>query len=63
MAFNMAFGRDTARVHFRKDELEGILGELRRGALQKRREVIISPARHDGAPSRTAAEAIRRSVS
>jgi hypothetical protein len=32
----MAFGRDAARVHFRKDELEGILSELRRGALQKR---------------------------
>jgi hypothetical protein len=29
LAFNMAFGRDTAGVHFRKDELEGIfLGEL-----------------------------------
>jgi hypothetical protein len=28
LAFNMAFGRDTAGVHFRKDELEGIfLGE------------------------------------
>jgi hypothetical protein len=25
LAFNMAFGRDTAGVHFRKDELEGIL--------------------------------------
>jgi hypothetical protein len=24
LAFNMAFGRDTAGVHFRKDELEGI---------------------------------------
>jgi hypothetical protein len=29
LAFNMAFGRDTAGVHFRKDEIEGIvLGEL-----------------------------------
>lgn len=29
LAFSMAFGRDTAGVHFRKDELEGIfLGEL-----------------------------------
>jgi hypothetical protein len=29
LAFNMAFGRDTAGVHSRKDELEGIfLGEL-----------------------------------
>jgi len=29
LAFNMAFGRDTAGVHFRKDELEGIvLGEF-----------------------------------
>ena len=28
LAFNMAFGRDTAGVHFRKDEIEGIsLGE------------------------------------
>jgi hypothetical protein len=28
LAFNMAFGRDTAGVHFRKDEVEGIvLGE------------------------------------
>jgi hypothetical protein len=28
LAFNMAFGRDTAGVHFRKDELEGLfLGE------------------------------------
>jgi hypothetical protein len=28
LAFNMAFGRDTAGIHFRKDELEGIfLGE------------------------------------
>jgi hypothetical protein len=28
LAFNMAFGRDTAGVHFRRDELEGIfLGE------------------------------------
>jgi hypothetical protein len=28
LAFNMAFGRDTTGVHFRKDELEGIvLGE------------------------------------
>ena len=25
LAFNMAFGRDTAGVHFRRDELEGIL--------------------------------------
>jgi hypothetical protein len=25
VAFNMAFGRDTAGVHFRRDELEGIL--------------------------------------
>jgi hypothetical protein len=25
LAFNMAFGRDTAGVHFRKDEVEGIL--------------------------------------
>jgi hypothetical protein len=25
LAFNMAFGRDTAGVHFRKDELEGIV--------------------------------------
>jgi hypothetical protein len=24
LAFNMAFGRDTAGVHFRKDELWGI---------------------------------------
>jgi hypothetical protein len=29
LAFNMAFGRDTAGVHFRRDEIEGIvLGEL-----------------------------------
>jgi hypothetical protein len=29
LAFNMAFGRDTAGVHFRRDELEGIiLGEF-----------------------------------
>jgi hypothetical protein len=29
LAFNMAFGRDTAGVHFRKDEVEGIiLGEF-----------------------------------
>jgi hypothetical protein len=29
LAFNMAFGRDTAGVHFRKDEIEGItLGEF-----------------------------------
>jgi hypothetical protein len=29
LAFNMAFGRDTAGVHFRRDELEGtFLGEL-----------------------------------
>jgi hypothetical protein len=29
LAFNLAFGRDTAGVHFRRDELEGILlGEL-----------------------------------
>ena len=29
LAFNVAFGRDTARVHFRRDEIEGIvLGEL-----------------------------------
>jgi hypothetical protein len=29
LAFNMAFGRDTAGVHFRRDEVEGIvLGEL-----------------------------------
>jgi hypothetical protein len=29
LAFNMAFGRDTAGVHFRRDELEGLfLGEL-----------------------------------
>jgi hypothetical protein len=29
LAFNMAFGRDTAGVHFREDEVEGIvLGEL-----------------------------------
>jgi hypothetical protein len=28
LAFNMAFGRDTAGVHFRRDEVEGIvLGE------------------------------------
>jgi hypothetical protein len=28
LAFNMAFGRDTAGVHYRKDEIEGItLGE------------------------------------
>ena len=25
LAFNMAFGRDTAGVHFRRDEIEGIL--------------------------------------
>jgi hypothetical protein len=25
LAFNVAFGRDTAGVHFRRDELEGIL--------------------------------------
>jgi hypothetical protein len=25
LAFNMAFGRDTAGVHFRRDELEGVL--------------------------------------
>jgi len=25
LAFNMAFGRDTAGVHFRRDELEGIV--------------------------------------
>jgi hypothetical protein len=29
LAFSMAFGRDTAGVHFRRDEIEGIvLGEL-----------------------------------
>jgi hypothetical protein len=29
LAFNMAFGRDTAGVHFRRDEIEGIvLGEF-----------------------------------
>jgi hypothetical protein len=28
-AFNLAFGRDTAGVHFRRDEVEGItLGEF-----------------------------------
>ena len=28
LAFNMAFGRDTAGVHFRRDEIDGIfLGE------------------------------------
>jgi hypothetical protein len=32
LAFNMAFGRDTAGVHFRRDEIEGIvLGEWYRG--------------------------------
>jgi hypothetical protein len=25
LAFNMAFGRDTAGVHFRRDEIDGIL--------------------------------------
>src|SRR5215207_7653744 len=25
LAFNMAFGRDTAGVHFRRDEVEGIV--------------------------------------
>ena len=25
LAFNMAFGRDTALVHFRRDEIEGIV--------------------------------------
>jgi hypothetical protein len=25
LAFNMAFGRDTAGVHFREDEVEGIV--------------------------------------
>jgi hypothetical protein len=25
LAFNLAFGRDTAGVHFRQDELEGVL--------------------------------------
>jgi hypothetical protein len=33
LAFNMAFGRDTAGVHFRRDEIEGIvLAEFADGA-------------------------------
>ncbi|HWD42950.1 MAG TPA: vanadium-dependent haloperoxidase [Actinomycetota bacterium] len=42
LAFNMAFGRDTAGVHFRRDEIEGIL--LGEGAYS-------APAGNDSAPA------------
>ena len=42
LAFNMAFGRDTAGVHFRRDEIEGItLGE----------DVYVAPAGNSSAPA------------